>query len=567
MDAHHSASPRDRRPLVSPAQVIALGLVAGSIGWAAWLLRDRPIREETELLSGSVLPSSELAIMEAAFDRVQLTDYRTEGGRVYVPRSRQSAYMRALVDAEALPREFGGSLRRALANNSPWQSKSVQTELLRVATQDELSLVLCSMPGIERAAVLYDVEEQSGLTGGRVKTASVSIRTQPETELDPTRVQSIRVLVAASIAGLAAERVAVTDLRSGRVFAGPLEEDSAAAVTDPTLARKFAYERALAAKVRQSLTYVKGAIVDVTVAFAAAETPPVAVPAPQPAPSPSPPELPQQKLADANAPAELMSRAPLTAPLPPVPPAPVPAAVPTASLARSDQLDTCTVSIAIPDSYLHAAVAARERSGPAAPSRAAVEAAELERIRALVTQMIPATVEPQGQRVMITCFPTAAPAPPRRETAFRGPNAELPQPPVAGRPGVDHSDRTARTSQPDKTDNADKAASDDENVSLAQLLKQFATSDKRLDARKLPREVWLAGLSVCVGLLSGLLWWIGARGQPVARAEFVPRQAGHPQIDWSRVDRGGHADEYRDDATDSDLPADMVSAHERRAAA
>jgi hypothetical protein len=245
----------------------------------------------------------------------------------------------------------------------------------------------------------------------------------------------------------------------------------------------------------------------------------------------------------------------------------VPAAAPTAPLARSDQLDTCTVSIAIPDSYLHAAVAARERSGPAAPSRAAVEAAELERIRALVTQMIPATVEPQGQRVMITCFPTAAPAPPRRETAFRGPNAELPQPPVAGRPGVDHSDRTAWTSQPDKTDNADKAASDDENVSLAQLLKQFATSDKRLDARKLPREVWLAGLSVCVGLLSGLLWWIGARGQPVARAEFVPRQAGHPQIDWSRVDRGGHADEYRDDATDSDLPADMVSAHDRRAAA
>ena len=118
MDAHHSSTSRGRQPLVSPAQVIALGLVAASIGWAAWLLRDQPIREETELLSGSVLPSSELAIMEAAFDRAQLTDYRTEGGRVYVPRSRQSAYMRALVDAEALPREFGGSLRRALANKT-----------------------------------------------------------------------------------------------------------------------------------------------------------------------------------------------------------------------------------------------------------------------------------------------------------------------------------------------------------------------------------------------------------------------------------------------------------------
>ncbi|NBT12466.1 MAG: hypothetical protein EBS56_02585, partial [Planctomycetia bacterium] len=201
----------DRRPtFLTPAQVIALGLVAASLGWAAWLLRGQPIREEVELLAGSVLPSSELALMEAAFDRAQLTDYRTEGGRVHVPRSRQSAYMRALVDAEALPREFGGSLRRALASNSPWQSRAIQAELLRVATQDELSLVLCSMPGIERAAVLYDMEQQPGLTGGSVKTASVSIRTQPDAELDATRVQAIRVLVAASIAGLSPDRVAVT---------------------------------------------------------------------------------------------------------------------------------------------------------------------------------------------------------------------------------------------------------------------------------------------------------------------------------------------------------------------
>jgi predicted negative regulator of RcsB-dependent stress response len=69
--------------------------------------------------------------------------------------------MRALVDAEALPREFGGSLRRALEKNSPWQSRAVQDELLRVATQEELSLVICSMPGIERAAVLYDTFEKA----------------------------------------------------------------------------------------------------------------------------------------------------------------------------------------------------------------------------------------------------------------------------------------------------------------------------------------------------------------------------------------------------------------------
>ena len=292
MDAQQPSTVfRDRAPLFAPAQLIALGLVAASIGWAVWLLRDRPSSEEVELLAGMALPSSEMAIMEAAFDRAQLTDHRTDGGRVWVPRSRQSAYMRALVDAEALPREFGGSLRRALEKNSPWQSRTVQTELIRVATQEELSLVICSMPGIERAAVLYDTENRAGLDAGiggaPAKTASVNVRTQPDTELDPVRVQAIRVLVSASIAGLTPERVAVTDLRSGRVYAGPLDavsdrEAAAVATADPALARKIAHEQHLAAKVRQALAFVKGAAVDVSVEFAlpattAAPVPPLPV--------------------------------------------------------------------------------------------------------------------------------------------------------------------------------------------------------------------------------------------------------------------------------------------------
>ena len=165
---HHADedAPSRGRPRVTPAQIVGIGLVAASLGWAAWLLRDRPISEEVELLPGTVLPSSELAIVEAAFDRAQLVGHRTESGRVWVPRPRQSAYMRALVDAEALPREFGSSLRRALENNSPWQSRAVQEEMLRVAVQEELAHVICSMPGIERASVLYDVEERGSLDGG-----------------------------------------------------------------------------------------------------------------------------------------------------------------------------------------------------------------------------------------------------------------------------------------------------------------------------------------------------------------------------------------------------------------
>ena len=334
-DSHDSDIRPPRRGLrLSPAQAVALGLVAAAVGWAAWLVRDRPINEEVELLPGTVLPSSEMAIVEAAFDRAQLADHRTEDGRVWVPRPRQSAYMRALVDAEALPREFGSSLRRALENNSPWQSRAVQEEMLRVAVQEELAHVICSMPGIERAAVLYDVGQRSGLDGGLgggpVRTASVNIRTQPDVELEPARIQAIRVLVAASIAGLEADHVAVTDLRSGRVHAGPLTESAPAGdvAVDPELARRVAHERHLAAKVRQALAFVKGAVVDVTVAF------PQAGAATQRAsdgtePRPAPPALSplDQRAADANAPASVELRGG-PRPAPPVTVEPPPAGPP-----------------------------------------------------------------------------------------------------------------------------------------------------------------------------------------------------------------------------------------------
>jgi type III secretory pathway lipoprotein EscJ len=487
MDARSFSPTSGRQSLLSPAQVIALGLVAASLGWAAWLLRDRPIHEETELLAGSVLPSSELALMEAAFDRAQLTDYRTEGGRVYVPRSRQSAYMRALVDAEALPREFGGSLRRALANNSPWQSRAVQAELLRVATQDELSLVLCSMPGIERAAVLYDVEEQQGLAGGTVKTASVSIRTQPDAELDATRVQAIRVLVAASIAGLSPERVAVTDLRNGRVFAGPLEAADDEEATDPALARRLAYERALAAKLRQALAYVKGVVIDVTAEFTAADS--------LPAPPAAVVEQPPQKPADANAPAELPAAAPAAPPEKP-------------RLARGDVLASLHVSIAIPAVYLEAV---RASGALDAAASTAADAAEIDRIRDLAARMLPATAMPAGCRVVVTRFPTPGSAPR----------------PASARPAARDTGAPASASHA---------------ISLQEVFAQVVSGDVRFDSEAVPREILVAAGSVIAGLLAAILWLAGARRRPAyaARQGDAP---GHPRIDWSQLDAARVTDE------------------------
>lgn len=362
---------------VTPAQVVGIGLVAASLGWAAWLLRDRPISEEVELLHGTVLPSGEMAIVEAAFDRAQLGDHRTEDGRIWVPRPRHSAYMRALVDAEALPREFGRSFRQALEQNSPWQSGKVQEEMLRVALQEELAYVICSMPGIERAAVLYDVETRSsaGLGGSPVSTASVNIRTQPGIELEPARIHAIRVLVAASIAGLSAERVAVTELRSGRVFAGPLsvEDDDDVATTDPVLARRIAHERHLTTKLRQSLAYVKGAVIDVTVTFPS--------PAPE-LPRPQAP-LPGQQVAGANLPAAVGEEK-----------------IEVTAAVDDTQPATVLVSLAVPDEFF---------AGLDTAAAADVE----QRLRDHVMSIIPATPRPDGRRLLLTRVPATASGAPR----------------------------------------------------------------------------------------------------------------------------------------------------------
>jgi type III secretory pathway lipoprotein EscJ len=506
---HHESSRTGSR--ATAAQVVALGLIAASIGWGVWLLRDRPISEEVELLPGTVLPSSELAIVEAAFDRAQLVGHRTEDGRVWVPRPRQSAYMRALVDAEALPREFGSSLRRALEKNSPWQSRAVQEELLRVAVQEELAHVICSMPGIERAAVLYDVDERpafdGGLGGGPTRTASVNIRTQPDTELEPARVLAIRVLVASSIAGLTPERVAVTDLRSGRVHAGPLEPASAAdeVAVDSALARRIAHERHLAAKVRQGLSFVKGAVVDVTVTFAAPASSPPALPAPEPV-------LPRrrQPVAAANSPAEIAA----TDEPAPAGPRQTPAAVTPAH----DGPDTIRVSLAVPETYFEAA----SRSGDA-HGQGGVEMRRVaeQRLRDHVLHLLPPTPHPDGRDVAITTFAsTAARGSPRMSAV----PAALP----ASRGAVEPSPAAVPSDAPA----AHAPRTVGEHVDAAwRALAEGRPGD-------VPREAWLAAGAVGAALLA----WVVFRGSTAVdeRRPTRQRRRTSPRIDWSTLDGAGN---------------------------
>lgn len=495
MDPHLTNSRRSRVPVVTPAQIVALGLVAASIGWAAWLLQERPTADEVALLEDTTLTAPQLAAIEAALDRANLTDYRTAEGTVWVPRSRQGAYKRAVVDGDAIPKPWGTRFHEAIASGGVWTSTSARAESLKVALQDELSQVLCSMPGIERAAVLSDVEERSGFRQEPLKTASVGIRTTSGTELDAVRAHGIRVLVASSIAGLEPEQVAVTDLSTGRVFAGALEDPTTSATVAPELARRFANETALAGRIRQALAFVRGVIVDVAI-----DATPLPTTTDSPLPTATDPSEPPIAAA-ANAPAELLPPAPPPSRQPVTPGAPAGHARPRD--ANPEIPGVVHVTVSIPDNYLAAAVqASKARSqtnpsadtaaAPAADTAAGAEDHELERLREIVGRALSSFDSPDRLRVLVTSYPAMVPdATERRAEALDGP---WPLP-------------------------ANRSPAADVTIhSEVDIPPSYHPSHHPLP--DLPREAWLAATSVFVGLLAGFLWWAGSRSSGRTEESF-----------------------------------------------
>ncbi len=477
---------------MTPARMISVGMLAISIAWGGWLLKKAPNKVDVAILSGAIISASDLAVMEAAFHRKHLVDYRITEGRIFVPNGLQSAYTGALVEAEALPRQFGSRLRSTLEKNSPWQSRTAQADLLRVAIQEELALVLRSMPGIENASVLYDVEERTGLQGGTVKTASVSIRPKVDMPLDPGRVEAVRVLVAASIAGMLPEMVAVTDLESGRVYTGSLTSEPSAKTDGGLLDARIAFERHLAEKIRRSLGFVTGAVVTVNVELNTVTH------------ARWPQEvLPPEGIASIDTSATALSNSDATEGdhIPARANAPAEVALPSRpsvssrqskapAADSSQQFSFVGVSVAVPQTYFQSVFEKQlheQISTKAVPlTIQQFQATECERIRQHVTQLLPATSDPSRSSITVTGFLAAGTSVPHTPSLF-----------------------------------------DEHSESFLSLLNPVS------------REIWLAAMSVVVGCLSACMWWFGS-----------PRSTSPSETHIASIDWGSHSVSRKTAASD-----------------
>ncbi|MBU4271820.1 MAG: hypothetical protein KKA28_08175 [Planctomycetes bacterium] len=201
------------------AGLLAVVVIVG----LGYLGTHRSAKPDADLMRGVSITPAQLPAMEAALAKANLTDYEIRGTSIFVPRGREAVYMAALADANALPPQPGDALTDAVRNGNPFMSSRAHDELIKKATQAELSLMIRSMSGIENAYVIYDVDTKPGFNKDKLITATASVKPVGTAQLDEARVSSIRHLVAGAIAGLKPENVTVSD-RNGRTWHGKLEE-------------------------------------------------------------------------------------------------------------------------------------------------------------------------------------------------------------------------------------------------------------------------------------------------------------------------------------------------------
>lgn len=253
------------RSMTVGARITAGLLLAIVVVSVSWLFQHQVSGGDSHLFGGQSFSTSDLNAMQAAFAKAGLNDAELDGGRIRVPRSQQAAYIAALADEKALPAHWNEFMSRALESNSPFITAKEREDRLRIATQQELSLVLKSMKDVANATVHYDSQKKAGFGQQRVATASVIMEMVGGRTLDEQRVQMIREMVAGCFAGLPGDKVTVSDL-SGRVYT-TAGEDGLGGVggNHRYITTKAAFQKQFETSIHEVLAYVPGVTVAVNV--------------------------------------------------------------------------------------------------------------------------------------------------------------------------------------------------------------------------------------------------------------------------------------------------------------
>lgn len=217
---------------------------------------------EEQLLAGKVFSAEELRHAEDALRQAGLTQFRTDGQKILVPKAEVTRYNAALVANKGLPAQFGAELERMHKEYSLFASESQRRELLELAKQKELSKWIRTIPDIEDAGVIWERSKQRPFAGDAKVTATVSVRPRAGRELSSDLAQSLRLAVAGAVADLSANDVTVFNLATGKAVHVPAENDP---FNSQFLDQINKYRESYQQSIAEALAFIPNVLVSVNV--------------------------------------------------------------------------------------------------------------------------------------------------------------------------------------------------------------------------------------------------------------------------------------------------------------
>lgn len=263
------AQVRDLFLSMTPAARITSVLLVAVIGVSlGFLVQQQGTGPDEYLFNGAFLPPSDADRVEAAIAQAGLNGWTRQGNRIKVPCGQMAEYLGAVADAGALPPNHDSIIQDAL-DLGPFVDDKTRRERLKAAREQQLAMIIRSMDGIEDARVIFDVREARGLSRKDKATATVSVRPEPGTPLDPKRAKLIRKAVAGAIAELTMDDVAVINLGLGNVGGDQISPE---AFDSPYFQHRVAFEQQMRSKIESLLMHIPGVQVQVTAELSPALT-------------------------------------------------------------------------------------------------------------------------------------------------------------------------------------------------------------------------------------------------------------------------------------------------------
>ncbi len=266
MDFLNQAISQVRELLLSmtPAARVTALLLVGVIGVSlSFLVKQQSASPDEYLFGGEFLQTSAVNRIEVALGKADLNGYERVGDRIKVPRGQKATYLAAIADAGALPTNLNELLEKAL-DLGPFTDRVTREQRLKAAREQQFSMIVSKMSGIENATVIFDIQKPRGLNRKNNATATVSVSPSAGETLDARQMRRIRQFVAGGIAGLKPDNVIVTNLSDGSMYGGGGESISQESFDDPYYQKRIAYEKYLTAKLENHLRAFAGAQVQVT---------------------------------------------------------------------------------------------------------------------------------------------------------------------------------------------------------------------------------------------------------------------------------------------------------------